>query len=278
MRALYFVMMVLVAGCGTAGKAQGPEPTLEDFRDAQETWLHGLKRGQSIDDIPLPAAPNSRYALEFFADGRLCRYVKGMYPGTRMLYGLYFESERLTGLLIDQDVTDFFQCEHAYRRSSGSWLERGVGPVSEWVRDHDRLDDEFDARVAHGDEAGRDSAGAVEAIAHAPLAAIAAPIYGAYWLSGGTARDRERARQRAESVRSLRPGLATGEDVESVLGTPENRLAWETGSLWIYDRYSNLFGIADGVVAWKETGRIETPRNPSTTFGQAECGEMRVSP
>ena len=63
-----------------------------------------------------------------------------------------------------------------------------------------------------------------------------------------------------------------------MLGTPENRLAWETGSLWIYDRYSNLFGIADGVVAWKETGRIETPRNPSTTFGQAECGEMRVSP
>jgi hypothetical protein len=271
-------MIALLAGCGTAGTEQGTGPTLEEIRDAQETWLRGLQRGQPIDDIAFPAAPNSRYALEVFAGGRIYRYVKGMYPGTRMLYGLYFESDRLTGLLIDQDVADFFQCEHAYRRDSGSWLERGIGPVSEWVRDHDRLDDEFDARVAHGEDDGRDSAGAVEAIAHAPLAAIAAPIYGAYWLSGGTARDRGRAKQRAESLESLRPGVATQQDVDAMLGSPENRFGWETGSLWVYDRYTILFGIADGVVAWKETGRIETPRNPSTTLGRAECGEMRVLP
>lgn len=267
-------MIALLAGCGTAGTAQGPESTLEDVRDAQETWLRGLQRGQSIHDISLPAAPNTRYSLEIFASGGNVRYVKGMYPGTRMLYGLYFEAGRLTGLLIDQAVTDFFQCEHAYRHSSGTWLERGIGPVTEWIRQRDLLDDEFDGRVAHVDEADHDASGAVEAIAHAPLAVIAAPIYGAYWLSGGTARDKERAKQRAESVTGLRPGVATEEDVEGVLGSPETRRPWETGSLWIYDRYTVLFATVDGIVAWKETGRIETPMNPATTVGHVECGGM----
>jgi hypothetical protein len=278
LRALYAVIIALVAGCGTAGTAQGPESTLEDLRDAQETWLRGLQRGQSIHDIPLPAAPNSQYSLEIFADGGIYQYVKGMYPGTRMLYGLYFESGRLTGLLIDQDVTDFFQCEHAYRHSSGTWLERGIRPVTEWIRQRDLLDDDFDPRVAHADPAERDETGAVEAIAHAPLAAIAAPIYGAYWLSGGAARDRERARQRAESVRSLRPGMATEKDVEGMLGLPEDRRPWETGSLWSYDRYTIVLATAGGVVTWKETGRIETPRNPATTVGHAQCGDMRAGP
>jgi hypothetical protein len=261
----------------TSSPTETDRQELEKLRDAQENWIQGLARGQQIQEISISVAPNSQYSLEIFWDGVTYRYIKGMYPGTKMLYGLYFVSGRLEALLVDQDVTDFFRCEHAYRHESGNWLETGIGPIKEWVTKRNRLDHEFDARVAHAASSDSDAAKSVEAAAHLPLAMIAAPLYGAYWLSGGSGRDRERARERLEVVANLQSGSATFDDLMRLMGAPERRVDWETGSVWVYDRSSFLFGTSNDVLVWKEWGRVETPRNPSTTLEPADCRAMEFA-
>jgi hypothetical protein len=268
------MVVLLAAGCVAGEPGQTDVRELEELRNAQETWIHGLARGQPIQEISAPVAPNSRYSLEIFQDGDTYQYIKGMHPGTKMLYGLYFVSGRLEALLVDQDVTDFFQCEHAYRHRSGSWLKTGIGPTNEWVARRDRLGQEFDARVTHAPGAGSDASKSVEAVAHLPLAIMVAPFYGAYWLSGGPESDRERARERLEEGTGLQAGSATVDDLERLLGSPGHRADWETGSLWAYDHPRFLFGIAGNVIVWKESGRVETPRNPATRLGPADCGGM----
>jgi len=200
-----------------------------------------------------------------------------MYPGTKMLYGLFFVSGRLEALLVDQDVTDFFRCEHTYRRRGGNWLKTGIGATLEWVGKRNRLGKEFDERVAHGSGAGADASQSVEAAAHLPLAVLAAPIYGAYWLTGGSERDRQRARERLETVANIQPGSATSDDLLRQMGPPELRIDWEAGNVWIYDRSTFYFGIASNTVVWKESGRVETPQNPSTTLGAVDCGAMEFA-
>lgn len=271
---LCVVIVLLLAGCASVNQAQAPAQTLENVLDAQEKWLHGLERGQPIQDIALPIAPNTQYTLEIFHRGQLYQYIKGMYPSTGVLYGLYFEAGQLTALLLDQDVTDFFQCEYAYRHKSGQWLRSGMLPASDWVKKRDLLGRDFDARVTHIDNEGMDASEVIEAATYLPMAAIAAPIYVAYLLAGGGERDERHARQLAEAVSELHPGTATEDDLQRLMGPPERQIPWESGNMWYYNLYTILFGTADGIVMWKESGRVETPRNSSTKFGNAECGDM----
>jgi hypothetical protein len=274
---VFVVIVLLLAGCASVNNTQSPAQTRENILDAQEKWLHGLELGQPIQDVALPSAPNSRYTLEIFHHGKLYQYFKGMYPGTRVLYGLYFEAGQLTALLLDQDVTDFFQCEYAYRRKSGQWLRSGMLPTSDWVKTRDLLGRDFDARVAHIDNEKMDTAEVIEAATYLPMAAIAAPIYGAYLLAGGRERDERDKRQLKETLGVLHPGTATEEDLQRLMGPPEHRSPWEHGNIWYYKQYTIQFGTSDGIVMWKESGRIETPRNTSTKFGNAECGDMHAS-
>lgn len=271
------VIMLLLAGCASVNQAQVTTETSDNVLDAQEKWLLGLKRGQPIQDVSHPSAPNSRYTLETFHNGQLYQYLKGMYPGTKVLYGLYFEDGRLTALLLDQDVTDFFRCEYAYRRKSGQWLRSGMLPASNWVKSRDLLGRDFDARVAHIDNERMDTAEVIEAATYFPMAAIAAPVYGAYLLAGGRERDERHERQLEEALGELHPGTATEDDLQHLMGPPEHQSPWERGNIWYYKQYTIQFGTSDGIVMWKELGRIETPRNASTKFSNAECGDMQAT-
>lgn len=277
MKRFYPLVVLLLVGCAAGQPAETDVLALEELRDAQQAWISGLARGQRMQEISAPVAPNSRYVLEIFRDGVTYQYVKGMYPGTKMLYGLFFVSGRLEALLADQDVTDFFRCEHEYRHRGGNWLKTGMDPATDWVAQRNRLGKEFDARVAHAPGAGSEASKSVEAAAHLPLAIIAAPLYGAYWLSGAADKDRQSAQERLEIVTGLQPGSATGDDLNRLMGSPERRVDWETGAIWIYDRSSFFFGITNNTVVWKESGRVETPRNPATTLGPADCGGMAFS-
>jgi hypothetical protein len=249
---------------------------LEDVLDSQEQWLHGLERGKPIQDVTLAFAPNTRYSLEVFDRGRLYQYIKGMYPNTGTLYGLYFEAGQLKALLLDQDVTDFFQCEYAYRHESDQWLRSGMAPASDWIESRNLIGRDFDGRVTHNGAMSSDGTDAIEAIAHLPMAAIAAPVYGVYVLAGGSKRDNRAAIQTAEALGRLLPGTATEADLKRLLGSPERRSSWVGGEVWIYIHPTIFIGTAAGIVMWKESGRVETPRNASTRLGKVDCEEMRT--
>ena len=65
------------------------------------------------------------------------------------------------------------------------------------------------------------------------------------------------ARQRAQSfVGELHPGTTTSDDMLSLMGPPEFTRTWVGGQVWVYDFPKISIGTADGIVMWKEIGRV----------------------
>jgi hypothetical protein len=273
----YSLFLLLLVGCASVEPQPDQQEDLEAILDAQETWLLSLQPEQSIQDISLPLIPSSQYYLETYDSGTQYQYIKGMYPGTKILYGLFFKSGRLQALLLDQAVTDFFQCEFSYRHDSGRWTKDGARATNDWIAKHSVLEKQFPTRVSHSLKGGTSSGGTVEAATHFPIAALAAPFYGIYWLSGGSTLDEKERRELASAVDSLEPGSATDEELLGVLGPPETKSAWEGGHIWKYNRGSIFFGESSGRVLWKETGRVETPMNPITDPRVSDCGTLIIS-
>jgi hypothetical protein len=274
----YIFLLLILVGCASVQPQPDQQQDLKAILDAQETWLLSLQPEQAIQDISLPLIPGTQYYLEIYDGGSQYQYIKGMYPDTKMLYGLFFKSGRLQALLLEQAVTDFFQCEFAYRHDSEQWTKGGVRATSDWIAIHSVLEQKFPTRISHNLKPGSSSSGTVEAATHLPIAALAAPFYGIYWLSGGSAADQKERRELANAVDSLKAGNATDKELLRVLGPPETRRSWEGGHVWKYDRGSIFFGESAGRVMWKETGRVETPMNPGTHPRPADCRPLTAAP
>jgi hypothetical protein len=309
--------VIFFVGCSSVKQVSEPDkpsetaPTqsLEAVLDAQEHWLLGFKAGQSLQDITVPTSVSdpkipsaetrsgSYYSLEVTDSGRLYQYIQGAYPRTHVLYGLYFDDGELTALLLDQDVVDFYVCEEYFRH--GGYRVKGpslytIEAVNDWVRERNRLGTNFNARMVHQNtrpsegKKEMDSSETIEAIAHIPLAVVAAPFVGISLLPPfrqlAEKQEKEQERKRrewAEKARQIHPGSVTEGDLLKMMGPPASKFAWPGGSGWVYgwphDPYSLSFGIKDGIVMWKVNQSKEGPGNIWTVRRDNEgCGVMSV--
>lgn len=292
-------ILLLLAGCasdnhGQLSPRQQVSPRqLEQARDAQAKWLKGLERGQPIQDIKVAAVLGTTYLFEVVDRGRVYQYVSAKYPITETLYGLYFESGQLNALLLDEDVIDFYSMERSYRHDSDEWLETGMERANNWLKLHDLLERDFDARLAHSGVrfkqdyhpgqtlSGEDVAHGIEIATYMPLAVIGLAAYVVSPLLGtgendksdvkddSTARDYKAERRKAKAERKkaeaarhkaksnigkVLAGVTTSDDLLSLMGPAEWTYSWVGGDVWVYDSANILIGAADGIVVWKEIG------------------------
>jgi hypothetical protein len=270
MRGLILIAMIALFGCASS---QTPisEAELEEVLKAQDQWLQDFYRGQPLTDIAIAATRNSYYSLEVFHGGQTYQYIHAMYPTTRLLYGLYFEGGELGALLLNQAVTDFFQCEYWYRHREERWLQTGMLPVQVWISQADQLGKGFDSRLAYGETKRRSSPDKVEAIAHLPLALIGLPFYGLYTIAGGPSRGGNAKAQADQKFGLVQVGTTTSDELPELVGRPERRSTWASGEVWVYIHPSAFIGVHDGVVVWKEVGRVETLTNSSTNYRRDAC-------
>ncbi|MBD3649431.1 MAG: hypothetical protein HUJ31_18715 [Pseudomonadales bacterium] len=330
-RPIQWLIVALVVGCTSPGapprEVQPAAPVQplparaldETVLDAQAQWLTSFVPGQLLADTTVPTAveqagsvttPTSGtyyYSVEASQNGKLYQYIQGLYPNTRLPYGLYFQDGRLTGLILGKDVVNFYHCEQFYRHGGyqpayrrNTPLPYRIETVSQWIGQHNRLGTDDDARRVHVelDAHGRarntnhvqrrNPAGAVEVIAHVPIAMMAAPIYGVSRLSPFRGmfqkleRERVAKRQRwADTARDIHPGSLTGDALLELMGPPVSKFSWPGGEglsySWPDDPDQLSFGIKDGLVAWKVAGARDTPAGGSARPTQDDCGAMRVT-
>lgn len=264
--------ILFILGC--ASNSQVPSESHREAMASQERWLHGLRHGQSMREVALPFSPDSLYFLDVYDDGTLYRYVHGMYPVTRVWFGLYFKADRLSALLVDQDAADFFRCEYDYRHRSDRRPRGRMKPTDAWIESRDALGREFDAALTRADPEKGSESSVIEAAAHLPLAAVATPIYGMYVLSGWAARDAREMRRATEALGKVVPGTTSEGELLRLLGNPQRKSARAGGEVWVYVTPPAFVGTAGGMVQWKEAGRLGAPGSPSAGLGNEACAEM----
>jgi hypothetical protein len=313
-----FWLPVIFAGCTQVDKSRLPSQQSavevaeisESVVDAQERWLLGFKTGQSIEHVNIPVGPSGSnnpsksvsnefyYSVESTHQGKLYQYIQGKYPGTNVLYGLYFEDQELIALLIDQEVVDFYHCEypfrHGYKMAYKPWpaYHYQMEAINNWVKKRNRLGTDFNARAVHKlmrpveSKKEMSVADAVVIVTYLPLIAIGTQAYAVSflppvnWLLKKEEGKRQKKRQQwAEAANQIHPGSVTEDDLLRLMGVPASKFAWQGGSGWQYswpgDPYGLNFGIKNGLVIWKQSGFRKNPENESTSWS-GNCGEMHV--
>ena len=272
---LVYFLMTACAGNHTASTVKETEQSnnktiisaeeIKQYRDNQQKWLSGLQEGMPLEDALRQVVSYLQYSFQYQENGRLFQYMQGQYPITGMMFGLFFEDGRLTSLLLDQSVYDFYWCRYNYARVRGHlfqyWLPGGFKKTASWIEQENRLGDEYDD-VSTGNRQVVKNSGAgtkaIEIAAHLPLAAVALPFFLValpFLPEDEIAKEPEDTAKRhderlIEAAGKIKLGVTTDIELVQLLGTPDNK----GGTSWTY-KIPNLtkFGITDGIVSWIES-------------------------
>jgi hypothetical protein len=250
---------------------------IKQYLDKQQKWLSGLHEGMPPEDALRQVVSYMQYSLQYQENGRFFLYMQGQYPKTGLMFGLFFEDGKLTRLLLDQAVYDFYWCRYNYARVRGHlfqyWLPGGFKKTASWIEQEDRLGDEYDdVSTGYRQAVNNNGAGteAIEVATHLPLAAFALPLYlvalpflpenEIVGEPGETAKSRNK--RLIEAAGKIKLGVTTDIELMQLLGIPDNK----GDTRWTYRNHILMeFGIIDGIVSWIESWTKATPLKMSNT-------------
>jgi hypothetical protein len=236
---------------------------IEQYRNNQKKWLLGLEEGLSPEDTLKQVFSYLQYSFQIKKNGKFYQYFEGKYPVTEVEFGLLFENERLTNLLLGKAVWDFSWYRYDYSRVWGHlfqyWLPNGLQEGLSLIRQNNRLGDNYDDVIsAYPKQAVKVSGGASDAseaiitgIVFAPFVPIALAAM-PFVPEEEITEEHERITKTHEDklrklANELELGVTTTTELKQLLGAPEYR----GGSMWNYPHLK--FGIANGIVIWSES-------------------------
>ena len=268
---LAIVFFVLNITACAANRDVLSQEEIDEYYKRQEMWLTTLNAGMTPVEVLSQVPPYKHYVFHFHDGEKSFQYVRGKYPGTGTLYGLFFQDYRLTSVLLDQTVMDLDLCRSSHMRMEDGWpLSDFEGTVA-WIYSQSRLDDDYSdlPPVEPASETARKGTSAgnvVEVATHLPLAVLIAPVYGIYKLGGGSIEENS-----VEQGIGIKPGHTTETQLLEKHGKPLFRRKHDKYELWQYRVPDASFGVADGIVRWSEYYWWGTPSNDRTKPSGTNC-------
>jgi len=269
------LLLVIMAGCSTTQKhASLP---IETRVLQQQQWLTSLRSGQAIDQVLAPVLAYQKYSFETKSDTQLYQYVEGKYPGTNMLFGLYFVDTSLMALILDQQVVDFALCRSYGNKGGLHWLDaKGIETSGFWLVQQNRLASEFNIEIVHPNrniDHSMSGSDMLEAGTYLPIIAVALPFYLIDRVAGGMQLDAKKAKEQIhlqDAVQKIKLGM-TKDQLLRTLGSPNQKRSAADTTIWIYRSLAMSFGVHEGLIVWKESLFTGIPSNSSTNSIGADC-------
>jgi hypothetical protein len=300
----YFI--TACAGNQTSNHTTISAEEIEQHRDNQQKWLSGLQEGMSMEDSLRQVLSYQQYFFQYKENGILFQYMQGQNPITGMVFGLFFEDGRLTSLLLDQAVNDFYFCRYnLYVLHGDNWLPSGFQAASTWIKLQSRLGDKYNdvsTSYQQNQQNANDSGimekvgDGVEIATYLPMIAVFLPFYlGAQpFLQEDkiienpnkiTENPNETAEgpdekllnsyghpeQLREIANQIELGVTTDIEMMRLWGAPD----YKTDTMWVYSPPTFKFGIVGNTVRWSESWSWYdkgVPRNNTTTNqGSSRC-------
>lgn len=217
---------------------------------------------------------------------KIYRFMMVHNTQTNVFFGLYFEDDLLKSLILDQDAIELYACRSPVKTRGKHWLYFGMKPYRQWIRDRNKLGKDFDKRIhkPRTSKVPTTSSEIFTGVIFAPLIILATPFYVADKATGGSERldnQNEAVKLKAKNAAEIPLGY-TEEELLNRLGKPYSReITSNSKILKFYFRYSYVYGLRNGKVAWKETGpSFISYENSLTTddvkswYKQINCGSL----
>lgn len=268
---LTILFIVLNFAACAANRGALSQEEIDAYYDRQEKWLTSLGEGMTPAEALDQVSSYKHYVFRFHDGERSFQYVRGKYPGTDTLYGLFFQDNRLTSILVDQPVMDLDLCRSSHMREEDAWPLSGFEGTVAWIRSRNRLGDDYAdlrqvQRTTETNGDGPSGGDIVEIATHLPLAVLAAPVYGIYKVAGGS-----EEKEAAEQENGIAPGRTTGAQLLEMHGNPMYRRKHDKYEVLRYRVPDASFGVAEGLVRWSEYNWWGTPSNDRTSPSGTAC-------
>lgn len=251
---LVMVLAVLLSACASAPSE--PIPISEEVLDAQEEMFNGLYVGQPLK-ITLSLMGDSGFRFfDVSEQGIVYQFIEARNADTGARFAVFFESGRLTALVVEWDVDEFHSCRSM--GEFGHWLSIGFEAYADWLNEHSVLGRDFDKRVhyvAPAGSRGMDLGDAIEAATYAPIIAVALGVYAADRLMGGIQRDSKDERERAYRER-VAPSIQIGDAFDKLIasmGSYERRDHVGAAEVFTYSDPAYTYAFVDDKLVWKES-------------------------
>lgn len=250
---------------------------VEYYRDSQQKWLASLKEGMSLEDALKQVLPYQNYFFQRKENAHLFQYSEGIYPETRMLFGLFFEDGKLTSLLLDQAVNDLSNCRRDLPKYNFTdlWHTKDFEKTISWIREQNRLGGKYDDvsteyRPDNSDGSGNVTEGIITALFFAPFAP--AVLMAMPFIPEDKSDYYKNPEHLHELSRQIELGVATGKDLIRVLGRPSYKS--ETKGTWVWHGSGSIIvSFVGGTVHWTESipQHWSNPINNKTTPKANNC-------
>ena len=266
-------------GCATSNLEPAPAVTQQMLFE-QEQMFDSVYVGQPISETMDLMAEYRANFFEAIENGTVYQYMDAKYPGTDVLFGVYFEDGKLVALILEQDVVDFFSCRSyvVVKGAREHWLSDGIAPYADWVKAHNRLDDDFDERAHHPEtvvDGGPDPLYVLEAMTYLPLVAIVLPVAPYLYLADLVAGGPQKRKNLLQTAPTIQLGYSE-EQLISLMGPYDRRDQVGSATVFTYFGPSYSYGLVDGQVVWRESAsrfqiNSTTPGNSSTVNRVSNC-------
>jgi hypothetical protein len=239
-----------------------------------------LKQDQSVMEVLNSVMHYQQFSFEVEDNDTIYHYVQGQHPVTGVLFGVYFEDDKLVSLILDQQVTDLARCRSVINTEGINWLSEGMGPFANWIKDRNQLDTNYDRRANHlviSEPDPMTPAEAAEILTYLPIIAIFLPLYGIDQIAGGFQNNSKMTKEKRyylETVGKIK--LGTSEDMLlQLMGSPDRQALSGRAKVWTYNQAAVSFGLVDGIIKWKESSSSGTARNSSTLNNSLDCYSLK---
>jgi hypothetical protein len=257
---------LLLIGCATSNPA--PVPVTQQMLFEQEQMFNSLYFGQPISETMDLMAEYSANFFEVRQNDTIHHYIDAKYPGTNVLFGVYFEAGKLAALILEQDVVEFFLCRSSH----------GIAPYADWVKARNRLDGDFDKKAHHPEtvvDEGFHPADVLIAMTYLPVLAIALPVAPYLYLADLVAGGPQKRKNLLQTAPTIQLGYSE-EQLISLMGPYDRRDEVGPATAYTYSLPSYSYGLVDGQVVWRQSASMfqssAAPRNSSTVLGVTNCG------
>ncbi|WP_394389823.1 hypothetical protein [Shewanella woodyi] len=141
---LIFLVSAFLISCSTVYEVE-IVPT-EEAISRQEGMLKGIHIGQAKAEVDKLVTLPKYNSFDVKEGDNTYAFQQTTNNETNVGFGFYFENDKLSAVLSDDDTAKLSSCRSLFRTNAKHWLEYGIKPYADWIKARNSMSQDFNYR------------------------------------------------------------------------------------------------------------------------------------